>query len=206
MTTLKARYSVLDKELRGDQIMKSSDDCFKDFIKLKSSLGSFPLSSQTESDTRARIIDRLLHEVLDWPPENVSREEHANPGFMDYVLSTNRRVAVLEAKKSGDSFQLPADISTPHGFTLNGIIRTVKNLKTYIDQVSAYCFQNGIEYAIVSNGLQYVLFKAVRVNGIHIGQGRVIVFKDFDDIENDSSSFGRYSPRLEPISKPCTTG
>lgn len=163
--------------------MKSSEESFKAFLKLKSDLPNYPLESQTEADTRARLISRLLQEVLDWAPENVNREERANPGFMDYVLMTNRRIAVLEAKRSGDTFKLPADISTGKNFTVNGIIRTVKNLTRYIDQVSRYCFQNGIEYAIVSNGLQYVIFRAVRVDGIHIGQGAVIVFKDFDDIE-----------------------
>ncbi len=164
--------------------MKSSEDSFKSFVQLKSDLSKYPLHTQTESDTRARLISRILGDVLDWPPENINREEQANPGFMDYVLITNRRVAVLEAKRSGDTFSLPPDVSTAANFTLNGILRTVRNLKQYIDQVSSYCFQNGIEYAIVSNGLQFVIFKAVRTDGIHIGQGRVIVFKDFDDIEN----------------------
>jgi predicted type IV restriction endonuclease len=164
--------------------MRTSEECFKAYSVIKSELPLYPLDSQTEADTRARLISRVLHEALDWPHENVNREESAHPGFMDYVLLTNRRLAVLEAKKSGDSFLLPDDISTAKNFTLGGILRTVKNLNAYIAQVSAYCYSNGIEYAIVSNGLQYVVFRAVRNDGIHIGQGRVIVFNGFQDIEN----------------------
>jgi hypothetical protein len=163
--------------------MKSSEDCYRAFIQLKADLATYPVESQTEADTRARLIDRMLGEVLDWSGGQISREESAYPGFMDYVLILNRRIAVLEAKRSGDTFKLPADITSGKRFTLNGIIRRVRNLQLHIDQVLDYCFRNGIEYAIVSNGLQYVIFRAVRVDGIHIGQGHVVVFSGFDDIE-----------------------
>ena len=163
--------------------MKTSEECYSAFLRLREDLPTVRLQNQTEADTRARLIDRMLVEVLDWPNESMNREENARPGFMDYVLVLNRRVAVLEAKKSGDTFHLPSDIRSGKAFTLNGIIRKVANLQSYIDQVLGYCFNNGIEYAIVSNGLQYVIFRAVRVDGIHIGQGRVVVFSGIDDIE-----------------------
>ena len=161
--------------------MRSSDECYKSFEAIVADQAQFQLESQTEADTRARLISRILREALDWPDPNVSREEHANPGFMDYVLSLQRRVVVVEAKKSGDTFELPSDISTSATFTLTGILRTVKNLSGYINQVQRYCFSNGIEYACVTNGLQWVIFRAVRTDGIHLGQGRVIVFKSLKD-------------------------
>lgn len=162
--------------------MKSSDECFRSFEAIVAEQAQFKLESQTEADTRARLIDRILREALDWPDTHISREEHANPGFMDYVLSVQRRVIVIEAKKSGDSFHLPHDVSTSATFTLGGILRTVKNLNTYVNQVRAYCFNNGIEYAAVTNGVQWVIFAAVRTDGIHFGQGKVIVFKSLEDI------------------------
>lgn len=169
--------------------MKSSEECLQAFLRLKGDLPKYPLDSETEADTRARLIDRVLAEVLDWPPENITREEHANPGYMDYVLVVSRRIAVLEAKKSGDTFHLPHDITSGKTFTLNGIIRKVANLQVHINQVTGYCFSNGIEYAVVSNGLQYVIFRAVRVDGIHVGRGRVLVFNGFEDIEERFVSF-----------------
>jgi hypothetical protein len=163
--------------------MKSSEECYQAFLKLKDDLHKYPLDTQTEADTRARLIDRIVAEVLDWPQENIAREENAHPGFMDYVFLVNRRVAVLEAKKSGDSFELPHDVVSGKKFSLNGIISRVRNLQTHINQVTNYCFNNGIEYAIVSNGLQYVIFRAVRIDGIHIGRGKVIVFNGVQDVE-----------------------
>jgi predicted type IV restriction endonuclease len=105
--------------------MKSSEECYQAFLRVKGDLHKYSLEKQTEADTRARLIDRILAEVLDWPPESILREEHAHPGFMDYVLMLNKRVAVLEAKKSGDTFQLPHDITSGKTFTVNGIITKV---------------------------------------------------------------------------------
>src|SRR5579864_1193987 len=162
---------------------KTSEEAFQAFLALKGDLPKYDLSGQTEADTRARLITRLLTDVLDWQPEQINREEHAHPGYMDYVLLTNRRIAVVEAKRSGDVFHLPNDLSRVKNLRLAGVVRTVKNLQTHISQVFGYCSNNGIEYAVVTNGLQYVIFRAIRTDGIHIGQGRVIVFPSFDDIE-----------------------
>jgi hypothetical protein len=123
-------------------LMLNSEESLAAFRRLKAELHKYNLESQTEADTRARLISRILGEVLGWNPENINREENASPGFMDYVLLTSRRIAVLEAKRSGDSFILPTDISTSTTFTLNGIIRSIKNLSTHIDQVSGYCLKN----------------------------------------------------------------
>jgi hypothetical protein len=164
--------------------MKSSDEAFEAFTRLKAEFQSFDLAGHTEADTRARVISRLLHDVLDWPQANVKREEHAHPGFIDYVLLTNVRLLAIEAKKSGDTFRLPPDITTARAFTLGGVLRTVKNLQEYIDQVCGYCWRNGIEYAIVTNGNQWVIFRACRTDGIQLANSRAVVFNGFDDLEN----------------------
>ena len=130
--------------------MRTSEECFESFLKLKAESAQYDMDFQTEADTRARIISRILHDVLDWPQQNVKREPYANPGYMDYVLYTNKPIAVVEAKRSGDTFKLPPDITkSGRSFLLGGILRLVKNLQEHIDQVAKYCLSNGIEYAIV---------------------------------------------------------
>jgi hypothetical protein len=164
--------------------MRTSEECFAEFLKLKAESAQYNMAYQNEADTRARIISRIVHDVLDWPQQNVKREPYANPGYMDYVLFTNKPLAVIEAKRSGDTFDLPPDITkSSRAFLLGGILRVVKNLQEHIDQVAKYCLSNGIEYAIVTNGPQWVIFKALRTDGIHIAQGHVIVFSGLDDIE-----------------------
>lgn len=187
LTTSGFSLSLADYD--PERTLRSSEECFTSFEGIVADQAQFRLDSQTEADTRARLISRILKEALDWPGANVSREEFANPGFMDYALSLQRRVIVIEAKKSGESFRLPGDVSVAPTFTLTGILRTVKNLHQYINQVQTYCFNNGIEYAAVTNGLQWVIFRAVRTDGIHIGQGRVVVFKSLEDIRERFADF-----------------
>ena len=62
----------------------------------------------SEADTRATLIDRVLHEVLDWPRAAVAREVAVSPGYIDYELSAPRPALVLEAKASGEHFLFPA--------------------------------------------------------------------------------------------------
>lgn len=50
--------------------------------------------------------------------------------------------------------------------------------------MQTYCFNNGIEYAAVTNGQQWIIFRAVRTDGIHVGRGRVVVFKSLQDIRD----------------------
>jgi len=62
-----------------------------------------------EADTRHRVIDRILHDVLCWPRSSVSCECYTKAGFADYVLIGRRggHVLFIEAKKSGNYFTLP---------------------------------------------------------------------------------------------------
>jgi len=74
--------------------------CFGNFCQKRGSV--------SEADTRHQIIDRIMHEVLLWPRENVKCEERSDVGFMDYTLyGTLRPIVVVEAKKAGVSWSLP---------------------------------------------------------------------------------------------------
>src|SRR5262249_49087456 len=66
-----------------------------------------------EADTRHKIIDRLLHEVLAWPHTAVACERNVAAGYIDYVLadSAGRPALVIEAKRSGKYFQLPRSVA-----------------------------------------------------------------------------------------------
>src|SRR4051812_11878837 len=64
---------------------------------------------ENEADTRHRIIDIILHEILAWPRNRVSVEEYIKPGFADYVLRKQNDDALIfvEAKKAGIFFAVP---------------------------------------------------------------------------------------------------
>lgn len=75
---------------------------FKDFSSVSVDAGRI-----TEADTRANILDRLIHEVLEWPRGSVSREKHGKVVYLDYELSRGIPLLVIEAKASGETFQIP---------------------------------------------------------------------------------------------------
>src|SRR5579859_5295375 len=65
--------------------------------------------SENEAETRHKIIDLVLHDLLAWPRNRVSVEEFIRPGFADYVLkkSNDDSLLLIEAKRSGVFFTLP---------------------------------------------------------------------------------------------------
>jgi hypothetical protein len=147
-------------------------------------VGTLDLSGQTEADTRATVITRMLREVLDWQEKDVNREVHSESGYLDYELSIHKKILVVEAKKAGETFLLPIDVNRGSGFTVGGVISSNKSVRGHIDQVSRYCATTGIEYAVVTNGTQWIVFRATRQDGIPVSKGKVIVFKSFKDIED----------------------
>ena len=168
--------------------MTNSAEAFQAFLAIKAGIDQYELPLPGGADARLRFIDRILREVLGWPNQSIKQEQASEP-YINYVLQTNKRAAVVETKRSGDPFQLPADIKLPPSLTLGTVLRLVKSLQPDIDHVSQYCWQNGIEYAIITNGPQWLIFQATRTDGIHIAQNRVLVYLDLSDIERRFSEF-----------------
>jgi len=137
----------------------------------------------SESDTRVKIIDRILKEVLIWPENSIIREEHVNSGFIDYTLtsSKNRRLVVVEAKRENHSFEVPIDKSN-YKYKLNGSIKTNKPLYDAIEQAQRYCTENATRFAIVTNGYAWVIFRAYRED-IPWREGFAVVFSSAGEIK-----------------------
>jgi hypothetical protein len=55
----------------------------------------------SEADTRHRIIDAILHDVLSWPRAAVVCEPYIDPGYADYVLTgaAESQLLFIEAKR-----------------------------------------------------------------------------------------------------------
>jgi hypothetical protein len=147
----------------------------------------FPLPGA--ADTRIRLIDKILREVLGWPNENITQTEDQVKGYLEYVLHTSKRAAVVEVRRSSEGFQLPADAYLPPSLTLGTVLRVANTLQPDIDHVSEYCWRNGIEYAVITNGQQWLIFKALRTDGIHIAQNRVLLYRSLADIEARFNDF-----------------
>lgn len=117
-----------------------------------------------EADTRHQIIDVIIHNILSWPRNRVSLEEHIHSGYADYILKKQNGEALLfiEAKKEGTFFELPI----PHKqdetscFIQISKLITNTNIKSAMNQVRAYCFDSGCEYACITNGHSWIFFKS----------------------------------------------
>lgn len=116
-----------------------------------------------EAETRHRIIDFVIHEVLSWPRNRVKVEEYICPGFADYVLikQDGSHLLFIEAKREGVYFELPIPYANGETSCFMSIAKllTDQNVKNAMTQVRSYCIDTGCEYACVTNGHEWIFFK-----------------------------------------------
>jgi hypothetical protein len=144
----------------------------------------------SETDTRVKVIDRILTEVLGWPEGDLSREDHVESGFIDYTLSLHGHPYVaVEAKKAGNAFTLPHKLVDKR-YVLDGAIVTDQNVRKAILQVRQYCDDAPvpIKYAIATNGYTWIAFRAVR-DDIGWKKGRARVFRSIEYIRDNFTDF-----------------
>lgn len=119
--------------------------------------------SLNEADTRHKIIDVILHDVLGWPRNRVSCEEYINPGFADYVLrrTDGEPILFIEAKKEGAYFELPESITRKSSGSYISVKTLLTNgsVKAAIEQVRTYCLDMGCDVGAVTNGHTWIIFK-----------------------------------------------
>ncbi|HAS22764.1 MAG TPA: hypothetical protein DCR51_06410, partial [Idiomarina loihiensis] len=84
--------------------------------------------------------------------------------------------AILEAKREGKTFEIPAGPSKSLISDLPSIIKLDADSSDAIKQAQEYCSQRGVPIAIVSNGHQYIVFLASRQDGVSVYEGKAVVF------------------------------
>lgn len=158
---------------------------------ISSSMGAFKSErgSVSEADTRAKIIDRVLKEVLQWPEECLSREDHVESGFTDYTLRVHGRPYVaVEAKREARAFALPIENDGHRNLRIDGALTTDHEVKAAVNQVRTYCDDGGIRYAIATNGYSWIVFRAISEEKPW-RKGSARVFTSFDDIVANFTDF-----------------
>lgn len=170
--------------------MNNPDNALQALLKICNEFKKFcdAHGGASEADTRVKIIDRILEEVLYWPESEITREEKATNGFMDYVLRLHGKPHVtIEAKKEGVSFVFPIT-ETRKFFSLSGALLTDKNIAASIMQVRKYCDDESIRYAIATNGYAWIIFRAIR-DDIPWRKGMARVFQSLDKIKDNFTEF-----------------
>ncbi len=144
--------------------MKDSDNALKNLKKIAIDFSAFvsEKGKVSEADTRVKLIDRVLKEVCFWPESEISREDRADSGRTDYQLKVRHAPhIVVEAKREGTSFLLPHK-SDHRSLALDGVLVTDPEVKAAIYQVRQYCDEEGIKFAIATNGYTWIVFRAIR--------------------------------------------
>jgi hypothetical protein len=132
-------------------------------------------STRNEAATRLHLLDEIIFRALKWPKSQVFPEEHQDGEYADYSLGKPATRVIVEAKRAGAYFELPAGVK-------DGVI----NLKTAassnpalekaIDQAIRYCQSRGVPIAVVCNGHQLAAFFASRQDGVPPKEGKALVF------------------------------
>lgn len=159
------------------------DEAYKNLSNIVSKYkDNLPLMN--EAETRAKIIDRVLRECLDWDEDSIRREDRIEDGYTDYqLLIGGVCIIVIEAKRVDDYFEIPK-AKNRRTYKLSGAIESVTNLMEAINRVRNYCTDIGAKYAAVFNGYQLVIFPAISI-GKSWREGYCTVFHSFDDLKGN---------------------
>lgn len=141
------------------------------------------LEPLSETDTRCKIIDFVLKDVLNWQEPAIRREPHVEESgrYIDYLLTTTKPAYIVEAKRSNVVFKLPST-SSRRVFKIGGVLAEDKALKEAISQASDYARSKGISFCCVTNGAQYVFFRSQNDLGVPFRDQNAIVFSSIDDV------------------------
>lgn len=143
-----------------------------------------------EAETRLKIIDTVLFEVLDWSKDDVEVEKFCREvGFADYVFTPHGTITlVLEAKRAEVLFTIPNAKfkSDPVCFAL--LDAECKEAGQALRQALGYAASLGSRYIAISNGHQW-LFALTYVQAQSIAERQVIIFDSLNSIRENFRSF-----------------
>jgi hypothetical protein len=143
---------------------------------------------RNEATTRLHLIDALFFDCLRWPKENVEAEESSAGKYTDYTFRAPRRMLIVEAKREGIYFELPAGTRSLYR-AISGLCKDYEDLRKAIEQAAGYCQRRGVPLGAVSNGHQLIAFMACRSDGVSPLDGRALVFSCLEDMRDDYRTF-----------------
>ena len=144
----------------------------------------------TEEDTRVKIVDRILTEVLGYDYANIQTEPPAGGGYIDYKIIVNEiPKLIIEAKRDGIDFKIDTNYCG-RAFKLNGPVFSDKVLQDGLRQAVYYSAIKGVELSCLTNGRTWIFFRSNRLgDGRDIFEGKGYLFGSLDCIKTDFKLF-----------------
>lgn len=116
-----------------------------------------------ESDTRFKIIDNIIVNVLKFPTEIISTEKIIAGNRADYVLKgkNDKPLLIIETKKKGIYFNLPKTPNENNSFQKIIVEKLItdENIKKAILQVKEYSEDMLCNFAAICNGESWIFFR-----------------------------------------------
>jgi predicted type IV restriction endonuclease len=164
------------------------DPAYERLLRLTPELVAALKGSPNESDTRLKVLDRFLFEILEWKRESVFTEPSTDSGYIDYLLTIGEKcnAMVIEAKRSG-RLQPATKGDEVMSVALSGPV--VKPLLPGIRQAMDYALENGVAVAAVTDGNTWLFFKASRTDGKPPMQGKGVLFPNLTAVTSKFAKF-----------------
>jgi energy-coupling factor transporter ATP-binding protein EcfA2 len=168
--------------------MNAIDPAFDRLQKLEAELKAALAAGPNEADTRLKVLDRVLFEVLEWKYEAVFAEPPTASGYIDYLLTIGekRGALVIEAKRHGKLAPATKD-SAVMAVSLSGPV--VRPLLAGVKQAMYYAMEQGVAVACVTDGSTWLFFRASRTDGKKPLEGRGILFTDLAAVIENFAKF-----------------
>jgi len=148
-----------------------------------------------EAETRFHFIDELLTACLGWDRDHIHVEIYEDGDYSDYEMG-DPRCLILEAKREGSGFEIPARENKKLLSSIPAICDLSPSAKKALEQVQGYCAARGVRYAVVCNGPQLIAFLATRFDGKSPLNGVALVVDGFEQFQ---SEFARIYECLSPV-------
>ena len=133
--------------------VSTSDESLTALAGSRDDLLAWSAADLNEADTRAKVVDRVFKSVLGWEESAIQREVRtADAEYLDYLFESPSNRFVVEAKRAGTYFEMPAGASLRA--RRDGILTKSPSLHYALQQAVGYCQSKGIPVGVVSNGLQ----------------------------------------------------
>lgn len=136
---------------------------------------------RNEAQTRKDLIDRLFFDCLGWRHEDCHVEVMHDGAFSDYQFRAEAASLLVEAKKEGIYFDLPAGLEK-RSLRLDLLCAQEPDVDKAVDQALGYCHSRGMPLGCVANGNQLVAFIASRQDNTPPKEGRALVFRSLEDM------------------------
>ena len=187
---------VTMSESKSDVEIDDGHRIINDLVKTHRTL---VLSDANEANTRAKVIDWTLRRVLGWHDDDLQWEERVSEDgkttFADYLITTANTSVIVEAKKAGATFSLPTKFTSAK---LGGVL-SEGDIGDAIRQARDYCRGKSVQFAAVTNGSAWVVFPAVRTDGVPFEDTQASIFRSLEDIQHRFVDFWEILSRQRVI-------